>query len=165
MLSTTTTPGQKIVAIAGAFVAFAYVLLARVAFPRLGHPARAFGITTLVIAGGFMLPANIAYFFYVGPQSAHIRRRSRKSGQVPSFRRSSSGCNDAWFPAQLRHRRHRGDAWCVNCGIRPTYPKQQMGRSRVRGFSLHGDTPCGEIWSKHRAVHYQEVLLAARGAA
>jgi hypothetical protein len=48
--------GQRIVAITGALVPAAYLLIAWAAFIRATHPARSFAITVFALAGAFMLP-------------------------------------------------------------------------------------------------------------
>jgi len=64
--------GQRAVAIVGALAAIAFLFIAWAAFVRATHPARSFAITVFLLAGLFMLSANVVYFFYVGPQSARI---------------------------------------------------------------------------------------------
>ncbi len=64
--------GQRFVALAGALVAISYLIVARVAYIRGVQPTRSFAITIFLVAGCFMLPANVVYFFYVGPQLARI---------------------------------------------------------------------------------------------
>lgn len=64
--------GQRFVALAGALVAIFYLIAARVAYIRGAQSTRSFAIAIFLIAGGFMLPANVVYFFSIGPQSARI---------------------------------------------------------------------------------------------
>lgn len=74
--------GQRIVAIAGAAVALSYLLLAWSVFGRAASPARAFAITVFLAAGLLMLPANVVYLFYVGPQSARIEATLKRDPVV-----------------------------------------------------------------------------------
>jgi hypothetical protein len=153
--------GQRIVAIAGALVALVYVLLASEAITRPAHFARAFGITALVIAGGFMLPVNVAYFFYVGPQSARIESMlSRNPVELHASEETHLDTMMRGF-----HRSYRLDGTVAMLGVLLAVFGFIVRNSKLAGIGL-AISLCamtllaGEIWSKQRALNYREELQA-----
>jgi hypothetical protein len=155
--------GQKIVGLVGVLAALALVLLAWVAFRRPTQSERAFGIAAVLIAGGFMLPANVVYFFYVGPQSARIESMLRRS---PAEFHASE---EAHLDKMMRGFQHsyRLDATLALLGILGAAAGFIVRNNKYVGIGLAlalcaTTLLAGEIWSKQRALHYREVLLAAR---
>jgi hypothetical protein len=153
--------GQKTVAIVGALVALVLVLLAAAAFRQSGQPAHAFGITTLVIAGGFMLPANVAYFFYVGPQSERIESMLKRS--PVEFRTSEA----THLTKMLRgfHRSYRIDGLAATVGVALLLVGLFHGNNKMAGIGLAVSLCAltllaGEVWSKQRALHYRDAFQA-----
>jgi hypothetical protein len=157
--------GQKVVAIFGALVALAYIVLGKAAFTRPRHPARAFGITTLVIAGGLMLPANVAYFFYVGPQWVRIDSILARS-QSDFYASENAHLNKMMNGF---HRSYRLDSAVALLGfLIVAWGLAKKSRKAIGiglAIALCATTLLGgEVWSKQRALHYQAALLPARGA-
>jgi len=153
--------GQKIVGIVGAAVAAVLVAFAFAMFRHAAHPAHAFGVTTLIIAGGFMLPANVAYFFYVGPQSARIESTLKRS---PTEFKSSE---KAHLDKMLRgfRRSYTIDSVAAAIGLCLILAGHFSGNQRQIGIGLAvalcaTTLLAGEVWSKHRAIHYRDALYA-----
>ncbi len=155
--------GQRHVAIAGALAAAVYLLLAWSAYNPTAYPARSFAITVFLVAGLFMLPANLGYFFYLGPQTARVgatlaqgplafdtAERAHVDKMLKGFRRSYA-INGALAALGLL---------IIALGF-------GSGRTRLVGtglaLALCGVTLlAGEIWSRQRALHYRQALLDAR---
>ncbi len=157
--------GQRFVGLAGALVAIFYLIVARVTYIRAPQSARSFAITIFLIASCFMLPANVVYFFYVGPQSARIG----------SILARSHAEFDTIETAHLKkmmdgfHFSYRFDGAVALLGLLAAAVGFAAKNDKVIGAGL-AVTLCattllvGEVWSKHRALHYREALSAARGA-
>lgn len=155
--------GQQIVSIAGALVALVLVLLAWSGVRRSAHPAHAFGMTVLVIAGGFMLPANVAYFIYVGPQSARVE--SMLSRSTAEFHASE----EAHLNTLMRGLEHSYaidgtlamlGIWLAVFGV---FVRSDQLVGTGLAVSLCAITLLtGEVWSKSRAQHYRDALQIAR---
>lgn len=155
--------GQRIVALAGALASIAYLLIAWAAFVRATYPARSFAITVFLLAGFFMLPANIAYFFYVGPQSTRIEATLTRN-------------QDEFFLSEQAHldkmmrgfqHSYRLDGTVALAGALAVVLGILFRNSKCVGIGLAialcaTTLLAGEIWSKHRAVHYRVALFAAR---
>ena len=152
--------GQKIVAIVGAAVATVLVLLALTTFQQVVHPAaHAFGVTTLIIAGGFMLPANVAYYFYVGPQSARIESMLKRS--AAEFKASEEAHLDKMFRGFTRS--YTIDGVGIAIGLYLFLAGHLSRNHRQAGIGV-AVALCatmllaGEVWSKYRATHYRDAL-------
>jgi hypothetical protein len=109
-----------------------------------------------------MLLVNVGYFVYIGPQSARVSS---------ILTRSQSGFEDS-ESAHLNnmmngfHRSYRLDSTAALLGVLTVAVGAGTKSSRVIGVGL-AVTLCattlfaGEVWSKHRALHYRDALATA----
>lgn len=155
--------GQKLVGIVGGSVAALLVLIGVLAFRQTAHPAHAFGLTTLIIAGGFILPANVAYYFYVGPQTVRIESMLKRS--PAEFRASEDKHLDKMFRGFTRS--YTIDSLAIAFGLYLTVMGHLRQNPRQLGIGLAialcaSALLAGEVWSKQRATHYRDALHAVR---
>jgi hypothetical protein len=148
--------GQRTVAIAGALAGLAWLLVARAAYTR---KARAFAITLFLIAGGFMLPVNAVYFFYIGPQAAGVEAMLARDSAA--FHASE----EVHLDEMLRgfRRSYSIDGTLVLVGLLGGAAGFIARSKRWVGIGLAlalCDTTllAGEMWSRQRALQYQEAL-------
>jgi hypothetical protein len=167
--------GQHYVALAGAFVAIVYLLFAWWAYPRKTRPAasypvqpfpaRSVAVTVFVFAGLLMLPVNVVYFFYVGPQSAKIEATLARN---PSqFDASESAHLDRMMDGfRLSYTLESTAAFLGLIAIAVGFATENRKAVGIGlGIILCATTLlAGEVWSKQRALHYREALQAAGAA-
>ena len=154
--------GQHYVAIAGALAAAFYLLIARFAYARKTNPHRSFAITVFLVAGLLMLPANVAYFFSIGPQTARIESTLTRSQS--EFSASENAHLNRMMAGFRRDYTTDGSIALLGLLIATA---GLAGRSKKAigiglALSLCATTLfAGEVWSKQRALHYRNNLLAA----
>ncbi len=154
--------GQRTVTIAGAAIALAYLLPAWPVFRRAATAGCPFPVTVFLVAGLFMLPANIAYFFYVGPQSARIEATLKRDLAV--FHTSEKAHLDKMM-CGFQHS-YRLDSTVVLAGFLLSVVGFFLRNNNCTGIGLAlalcaSTLLAGEVWSKQRALHYREALLTA----
>ncbi len=129
-------------------------------FSRATPVTRCFAITVFVLAGAFMLPANVGYFFYVGPQSARIEATLAKN--PAEFLASEEVHLDKMMRGFQRS--YRLDGAVALAGTLLATIGLLVRNNKYVGTGLAvalcaATLLAGEIWSKHRALQYREALL------
>lgn len=107
-----------------------------------------------------MLPANVGYFFYVGPQSARIEATLAKN--PAEFLASEEVHLDKMMRGFQRS--YRLDGAVALAGTLLATIGLLVRNNKYVGTGLAvalcaATLLAGEIWSKHRALQYREALL------